>query len=98
MEISYRTVADNAICEEILRQVFQDVWARPNDFNNEKNYLFSLNRMLSNKNQLNIVTKVVLVIEKICNIDSPYDLPSPYLTSEARKTSFRSQIYCHISA
>ncbi len=35
-KISYRTVADNAICEEILRQVFQDVWARPNDFNNGK--------------------------------------------------------------
>ncbi len=34
--ISYRTVADNAICEEILRQLFQDVWAKPSDFNNEK--------------------------------------------------------------
>ncbi|HLG28358.1 MAG TPA: hypothetical protein VI423_11275 [Paenisporosarcina sp.] len=35
-EISYRTVADNAICEEILRLVFQDVWTRPSDFNNGK--------------------------------------------------------------
>lgn len=35
-KISYRTVADNAICEEILRQVFQDIWARPSDFNNGK--------------------------------------------------------------
>ena len=34
-EISYRTVADNAICEEILRLVFQ-VWTRPSDFNNGK--------------------------------------------------------------
>ena len=35
-KISYRTVADNAICEEILQQIFQGVWARPNEFNNEK--------------------------------------------------------------
>ncbi|WP_017381125.1 RNA polymerase sigma factor [Paenisporosarcina sp. TG-14] len=32
-KISYRAVADDAICEQILRQVFQDVWARPHDFN-----------------------------------------------------------------
>ena len=35
-EISYGTVVDNAICEEILRQVFEDVWARPSDFSNGK--------------------------------------------------------------
>lgn len=35
-KISYRVVADNTICEDILRQVFQDVWAKPSDFNNGK--------------------------------------------------------------
>jgi DNA-directed RNA polymerase specialized sigma24 family protein len=35
-KISFRVVADNAICEDILRQVFHDVWAKPNDFNNGK--------------------------------------------------------------
>ena len=35
-KISYQIVADNAICEEILQQVFQDVWTRPSDFSNEK--------------------------------------------------------------
>ena len=35
-KISFRVVADNAICEDILRQVFQDVWAKPSDFNNGK--------------------------------------------------------------
>ena len=35
-KISYRTVADDAICEQILREVFQDVWANPEKFNNGK--------------------------------------------------------------
>lgn len=33
-KISYRTVADDAICEQILREVFQDIWANPAKFNN----------------------------------------------------------------
>ena len=33
-KISFRVVPDNAICEDILRQVFQDVWTKPSDFNN----------------------------------------------------------------
>jgi DNA-directed RNA polymerase specialized sigma24 family protein len=33
-KISYRTVADDAICERILREVFQDIWANPDKFNN----------------------------------------------------------------
>ena len=34
--ISFRVVADKAICEEVLRQVFQDAWTNPSDFNNGK--------------------------------------------------------------
>jgi len=33
-KISYRTVADDAICEQILNEVFKDVWANPEKFNN----------------------------------------------------------------
>ena len=33
-KISYRTVADDAICEQILREVFQDIWTNPDKFNN----------------------------------------------------------------
>ena len=35
-KISFRVVADYAICEDILQQVFQDVWAKPSDFKNGK--------------------------------------------------------------
>ena len=33
-KVSYRAVADEAICEQIVREVFQDIWMRPKDFNN----------------------------------------------------------------
>ena len=33
-KISYRSVADDAICEQILCEVFQDVWANPEKLNN----------------------------------------------------------------
>ena len=36
-KISYRSVADDAICEQILHKVFQDVWANPEKFNTGKN-------------------------------------------------------------
>lgn len=33
-KVSYRTVADEAICEQIVREVFQEIWMRPHEFNN----------------------------------------------------------------
>ena len=63
-KISYRTVADNAICEEIFNKSSK-VYGQDLMTLIMKKIIFSLNRMLSNKNQLNIVTKVVLVIEEI---------------------------------
>lgn len=35
-KISYRTVADQAICEAIVSQVFENIWAFPEKFQNKK--------------------------------------------------------------
>ncbi|MDX1806018.1 MAG: hypothetical protein R3267_03180 [Paenisporosarcina sp.] len=31
-----RKIADETICEDIVRQVFQNIWENPSAFNNEK--------------------------------------------------------------
>ncbi|WP_106532284.1 RNA polymerase sigma factor [Planomicrobium soli] len=35
-KISYRAVPDQAICEEIVSRIFNDVWASPEKFQNKK--------------------------------------------------------------
>ncbi len=34
--VSYKSIADEAICEDIVKHVFQRVWKNPHEFNNGK--------------------------------------------------------------
>ena len=47
--MAFRLIADETICEDIVRQVFQDVWENPQAFNNGEKLSTSLMKCCKSK-------------------------------------------------